>query len=68
MAAALFRLGLLTIGMAAVELGLGEALVKSSIIGWGLVFLLGAPFIVAGSAGFIAPLLGGPHQKGSLDA
>ena len=68
MVAILFRLALLAVGMGAIEIGLGEALLKDSILGWGLVVLVGVPGIVAGSAGFIAPLLGGPHQKGSIDA
>lgn len=68
MGAILFRLALLAVGMGAIEIGLGEALVKGSLLGWGLMVLVGLPLIVAGSAGFIAPLLGGPHQKGSIDA
>lgn len=68
MGAILFRLALLAIGMGAVEIGLGEALVKDSLLGWGVVVLAGLPLVVAGSAGFIAPLLGGAHQKGSIDA
>ena len=65
MIAILFRLGLLAGGMAAVEIGLGDALVNGSIGGWALVLLIGLPMIVAGSAGFMAPLLGGARQKGS---
>ena len=68
MAAVLFRLALLAIGMGAVEIGLGEALAKGSPLGWALVLLVGLPLIVAGSAAFMAPLLGGPKQKGSTDA
>jgi hypothetical protein len=68
MAAIVFRLGLLTAGMAAVEIGLGSALVEGSVAGWALVVLIGLPMIVAGSAGFMAPLLGGAKQKGSTDA
>lgn len=69
MIAILFRLGLLTGGMAAVEIGLGDALVDGSVVGWALVLLIGLPMIVAGSAGFMAPLLGGARQKGtSTDA
>jgi hypothetical protein len=67
MAAIVFRLGLLTAGMAAVEIGLGSALVEGSVAGWALVVLIGLPMIVAGSAGFMAPLLGGAKQKGSTD-
>ena len=69
MAAILFRLALLTAGMAAVEIGLGSALVEGSVAGWVLVLVVGLPLIIAGSAGFIAPLLGGAKQKGtSADA
>ena len=69
MAAILFRLALLAGGMAAVEIGLGGGLVEGSLAGWGLVLLVGLPLIVAGSAGFMAPLLGAAKQKGtSTDA
>ena len=69
MIAIVFRLGLLTAGMAAVEIGLGDALVEGSVGSWALVLLIGLPMIVAGSAGFMAPLLGGARQKGtSTDA
>lgn len=68
MRAIVLQLALLAVGLGAVEIGIGEALVKGSALGWGLVVLVGLPGIVAGSAGFIAPLLGGPHQKGSIDA
>ena len=60
----LFRIGLLTAGFAAVELGLRPALVDGSLGGWLLVLLIGLPLIVAGSAGFIGPLLGGAVRKG----
>lgn len=69
MAAIAFRLILLAAGMAAVEIGLGSALVTGSVGAWALVVLVGLPMIVAGSAGFMAPLLGGATQKGtSTDA
>ncbi|MHB8459066.1 MAG: hypothetical protein ACYDAK_10930 [Candidatus Limnocylindrales bacterium] len=68
MAAVALRLALLTIGMGAVEIGVGNGLVKGSLAGWGLVLLIGLPAIVAGSAGFIGPLLGRGRQKGSTDA
>ena len=68
MTAVVFRLGLLAAGMGAVEIGLGDALVRGSVLGWALVLLVGLPLIIAGSAGFMAPLLGGPNQKGSTDA
>ena len=68
MAAVAFRIALLATGMGAVEIGLGEALVRGSLVGWALVLLVGLPLIVVGTAGFMAPLLGGPNQKGSTDA
>ena len=69
MIAVMFRLSLLAAGMAAVEIGLGDALVDGSVSSWALVLLIGLPMIVAGSAGFMAPLLGGARQKGtSTDA
>lgn len=68
MVAIVFRLVLLTGGMAAVEIGLGSALVEGSIAGWALVLLVGLPLIIAGSAGFMAPLLGGAKQRGPNDA
>lgn len=67
MAAILFRLVLLALGMGLIEIGLGPALIESSVAGWLLVLVVGVPLTVAGSAGFIAPLLGG-RGKGSNDA
>ena len=68
MVAVLFRIGLIAAGMGAVEIGLGWALVEGSALGW-LLVLVGLPLIVAGSAGFMAPLLGGAREKGpSSDA
>lgn len=68
MAAVLFRLLMLAAGMGAVEIGLGSALVSGSVGGWALVLLVGLPLILAGSAGFMAPLFGGAKEKGSTDA
>ena len=68
MEAVLFRLILLALGLGALEIGLGSALVDGSAMSWALVLLVGVPLVVAGSAGFMAPLLGGAHQKGSPDA
>lgn len=65
MAAVVFRLALLTIGLGAVEIGLGGALVEGSLAGWALTLLVGIPLIFAGSVGFMAPLLGGPSKKGA---
>ena len=64
MIAILFRIGLLAVGFAAVEVGLRPALVDGSLGGWLLVLPIGLPLIVAGSAGFIGPLLGGAVRKG----
>lgn len=68
MAAVLFRVSLLALGMGIIEISLGGALLQGSIVGWAIVILIGLPLVVAGSAGFIGPLLGGPQQKGSTDA
>ena len=68
MAAVLFRVSLLALGMGIIEISLGGALLQGSIVGWAIVILIGLPLVVAGSAGFIGPLLGGPQQKGSSDA
>ena len=65
MAAVLFRLILLAVGLGVVEIGLGSGLVEGSLTGWALVLLVGLPLVVAGSAGFMVPLLGGPQTKGS---
>jgi len=69
MAAVLFRLLVLAAGLGAIEIGLGWALVEGSLVGWALVLIVGLPLIVAGSAGFMVPLLGGAKQRGrSTDA
>lgn len=65
MIAIAFRLVLLAAGMAAIEIGVGSAPVEGSLGGWALVLLIGLPLIVAGSAGFMAPLLGGAREKGT---
>ena len=65
MIAVLFRLALLAAGLAVVEIGLGSALISGSPLGWGIALLVGLPFLVAGSACFIGPLIGGPaHPAG----
>lgn len=63
MTAILFRIALLTLGFAAVELRLPPALSSGAIDDW-VVTALGLVLIVAGSAGFIGPLLGGAVRKG----
>lgn len=61
MVTVLFRLGLLALGLGAVEIGIGDAAVEGSP--WGLVGLfVGLALIVAGSAGFMVPLFGGPAR------
>lgn len=68
MIAILFRLALLTAGLAVVEIGLGNALISGSLLGWGIVLLVGLPLVVVGSAGFIGPLIGGPaHPAGHAE-
>ena len=65
MIAVIVRLVLPATAMAAVETGLGNALIEGSIAGWALTLPIGLPLIVAGSAGFMAPLLGGATEKGT---
>lgn len=68
MTAVLFRLALLALGMGVAEIGLGDALVRGSLAGWALLLVVGLPLIIAGTAGFMGPLLGGATTKGSSDA
>lgn len=68
MAAILFRVALLASGLGAVEIGLSGALVMGSLAGWILVLLVGLPLIVAGSAGFMVPLLRSARREGVPDA
>lgn len=63
MAAILFRVGLLALGLASVEIGMSDA-IAGSAFGWGLVLVVGLPLIVAGSAGFMVPLFG---RRGSTE-
>jgi hypothetical protein len=60
------RIGLLTLGFGAVELGLPPALGTGSIGDWALT-ALGLLLLVAGSAGFIGPLLQRPAQMRDHD-
>lgn len=64
MIAVVFRIALLTLGFAATELGLPPALATGSLADWALA-AAGLLLIVAGSAGFIGPLLGGAARKGT---
>lgn len=63
MIAILFRVAMLAVGAGAVEIGIVPAIATGSLIDWALVLVVGAPLIIAGSAGFIGPLLGGPVEK-----
>ena len=56
----------LLLGAAAggVVLTIRPALADGSLGGWLPVLIVGLPLIVAGSAGFIGPLLGGAVRKG----
>ena len=58
MARLLFRIVLLAVGLGAVEIGLVGAVGSGAPLGW-LAVLIGLLLIVAGSAGFMVPLLGG---------
>ena len=64
MGAVLFQLVLLVAGMGLVEIGLGDAVVRGSLVGWGMVLLVGIPLILGGTAGFIGPLLGAGRSGG----
>ena len=66
MTAVAVRIGLLTLGFAAVELGLPPALSTGSAGDWALT-AVGLLLLVAGSAGFIGPLLRRPAQMGDHD-
>jgi len=58
MARMLFRIILLAVGLGAVEIGLVGAVGSGALLGW-LTVVIGLALIVAGSAGFMVPLLGG---------
>ena len=64
MGAVLLRLLLLSLGMGLVEIGLGDALARGSVAGWGLVLFVGLPLVLGGTAGFIGPLLGAGRSGG----
>jgi len=66
--AMLFRILLLTAGLAIVEIGLSGALVAGALTDWALVLLVGIPLVVAGSAGFMVPLLGAASPRSFPDA
>ena len=64
MGAVLFQLVLLVAGMGLVEIGLGDAVVRGSLVGWGLVLFVGLPLVLGGTAGFIGPLVGTGRTRG----
>lgn len=66
MAAIVFRLILLALGLGITEIGLSAA-IGGSAVGWAEVFLIGLPLVVGGSAWFMVPLLEGRQQKGRSD-
>lgn len=64
MGAVLLRLALLALGMGLVEIGLTDALGQGSLIGWAVVFAGGVPLVLAGTAGFVGPLVGAGPGRG----
>lgn len=63
MGALLLRIGLIAGGLGAIEIGLGDALTTTSPAGWLLVGI-GLVLLIAGTAGFMVPLLVGRRGKG----
>ena len=67
MAAVLLRVALLAAGLGTTEIGLGSGLFEGPLTGWALVLVVGLPLIVAGTAGFMVPLLARqPRDGGAL--
>ncbi|HEX7949586.1 MAG TPA: hypothetical protein VF494_04485 [Candidatus Limnocylindrales bacterium] len=67
MGALVVRLASLTLGLGLTEIGLGDALFRGLATGW-LMLAVGLLMIVAGTAGFIGPLLAsGQATKGRDD-
>ncbi len=64
MGAILFRLAILALGMGLIETGLTDALGRGALSGWGLVMLGGVPLVLAGTAGYIGPLIGAGRERG----
>ena len=62
MARLLFRIVLLAMGLGAVEIGLVAAVGSGAPMGW-LAVVIGLVLVVAGSAGFMVPLLGGHADR-----
>lgn len=67
MGAVLLRLGLLALGMGLVEIGLSDAIGQGSPGGWLVVLVGGLPLVVAGTAGFVGPLVGAGRGSGRGD-
>ena len=63
MAAIIFRLLLLAIGMGLVETGLLDALARGSALAW-LMAAVGFLLLFMGSAGFMGPLLERRRREG----
>jgi len=59
----LFRIICLAAGLGAVEIGLVSAVGSGTPLGW-LAVVIGLVLVVAGSAGFMVPLLGGRPAQG----
>src|SRR5581483_11632228 len=64
MAAILFRVLLVALGLGAAEIGLTGVVTDGSAAAWALLLFVGMPLIVAGSAGIIGPFLGTPVPAG----
>ena len=61
------RLGLLVLGMGLIEIGLGDAVGRGSLLAWALIVLVGLPLVLAGTAGFIGPLFASGRDKGDAE-
>lgn len=62
MAPLLLRLFVLAAGLGTTEVALGQVFVDGSGVGW-VLLVLGVVEILAGSAGFMAPILAGRSMK-----
>jgi hypothetical protein len=67
MGAILIRLAVLALGMGLIEIGLSDAVAQGSLAGGGLALLVGVPLVLAGTAGFVGPLIGAARNKGDAD-
>ena len=68
MAALLFRLALITVAFAVIEMSLGAVLVDGSLGDWALLGL-GSALLIAGTAGFMRPMFatGQDRSRGVSD-